>query len=532
MGSRLVPTRSQKGFVATLLFASLISVGSACTAAEPEPIPVILLTVDTLRADHLPAYGYSRNTAPNLTALAADSVVFERAFSPRGKTSPAYASLLTGTYPYRNGVTKLGMRLPGVRVTVAEVLATRDYTRRAFVSSTIMKSAYSNFGQGFEGYDENLPTNEHDRAIFERKGDKTSETILSWLSSGPELPFLFAHWIDPHGPYMAPDRAKTIFSDGPRTHELRERDVPKFQAREGFRFLGEYVDAYDTEIAFVDEAIGSVIRELKAQDLYDRSLIIFTADHGEALGENEVFFRHGWRLHDADVRVPLFVKPPGKKSDGAPKDWKGAVSLVDVFPTVLDYVGVTTVAGLGKIDGISLRPIVEGGGGDAERVVFSDRGPGAVRHLAAHHGEGTLLATGCPRADDERLTDCTLKYYEVGDPGQLKGVTGGQRYAALLPFLQGYAEAIATHEIDTIVERRFSANDFREDHEAELKKKGATPASEKNSAREDSTKPADGGAQDGHQDHHHDHDEPPVDEAPADLSEAEQEALRALGYIE
>lgn len=491
--------RTRIGILAMLGAAACLtqagSTGAEAPSPRPQPVPVILLTVDTLRADHLPFYGYQRATAPHLAELAKESVVFERAFTPRGKTSPAYASMLTGTYPYRNGVTKLGMRLPGVRKTLAELLSQQDYRTAAFVSSTVMKNTYSNFAQGFEVYNEKLPTNEHDRAIFERKADRTAQVVLEWLAESAQspdrdkAPFVFVHWIDPHGPYMAPERAGTVFKDGPRTHELTERDVPKFQAHEGFRFLGEYVDAYDTEIAFVDEAIGDVIAELKARKLYDGALIIFTADHGEALGENDVYFRHGWRLHDADTRVPLLIKPPGGRDGKVAAHWSGAVSLVDVLPTVMDYVGAP--AGQ-KLDGISLKPIVDGRGGDEDRAVFSDRGPGNVRHLAAHHAKGSLLATKCHAPDADRIKGCLVEFFAESDPGQKKPIRDGEFFDALHGPLTAYADAIATHKPDVKIERRFSANDFRHDREEE----GASETGESPEAKSDEEQPTGGkGAQ-------------------------------------
>ena len=401
-------------FLAAILFVS-------CRGNQSPPI--VLLTVDTLRADHLATYGYRRTTDPNLQRLARDAVVFDRAFTPRGKTTPAYASMMTGLYPYRHGVRRLGVELAPENRTLAETLQAHGYTTAGFVSSTVMIARLSSMDQGFRTWDDRMPRRERNRDNYERPAEATSDAVLAWLSSAPRRSLLFVHLIDPHGPYLAPPSASARFSSSGPSHRLMSREVPGHQRIEGRETLADYVDAYDTEVLYADQQLGRIVAALRERGLYDRALVIFTADHGEALGDHDVYFRHGYALYDDCLRVPLLIKPPYGRGPAVAPRWSGAVSLVDIFPTVLDYSGAeVSGAGVdGDVDGVSLRSIVEGRGGDSQRLVYSSRKRSRGSNYGIHHADGSLVAQDCGRddGDAENPWPCSIAYFDAdADPLQ------------------------------------------------------------------------------------------------------------------
>ncbi len=438
-------------------------------AACSKPAPVFLLTIDTLRADHLSSYGYDRQTSPNIDALARDSTVFDSCFAVRGRTTPSYASMMTGLYPYKHGVTSLGIGLAEENLTLAERLTTDGYATSAFVSSTVMIGRLSGLNQGFEVWNDHMPDREANRNNFERTADQTIAGAAVWLGSAPRKSFLFIHLIDPHSPYMPPAPFDTRFQGG-STQPINDRDVHSAARLAGKRTLGQYVSAYDGEIAFADAQLGKLIDGIKAAGLYDDALIIFTADHGESLGEHGSYFRHGTHLHDDTVRVPLMVKPP--RGDGRGRErWHGAVSPIDIVPTVLDYLGVEG-AGDG-IDGTSLRGIVAGRDGDGTRVVFSSTSVGTTTLWAAHRTDGSLIATECPagevggsqgprrpRGREHSRLACGAAYFDTEkDPAHLSPIRTGDAHDRLESALAGKLAAQRVYKRPFKVERLYNPSD-------------------------------------------------------------------------
>jgi arylsulfatase A-like enzyme len=465
--------------------------GEAPTAGEGPP-SVILLTVDTLRADHLPFYGYDRDTAPRLSRLAADAVRFDRAFTTRGKTSPAYASMFTGFQPYRHGVVAIGHRLADANVTVAEVLAANGFQTLGFVSSTVMRGRLSHLHQGFDTWNDELPSRESSRSNYERRAAATTDAVLAGLAAAdPAAPlFLFVHWIDPHGPYAPPADAERRFAGG-AGEPVEMHKVARYQRRKGKPTLSDYVADYDNEIVYVDREIGRVLDRLEELGLYDRSLVLFTADHGEALGEHDVWFRHGFHLHDVTHRVPLLVKPPRARGGG--RDWDGAVSLVDVLPTVLDYLGLALP---GPVEGDSLREIVDHDEGPRERLVFSDLAERREFDRAVHGREGSLWAADCAPSTEAPDGLCSARFVDrASDPGQVRPLRDGPDFERYYAALVGHQAVRKTFDAAPTAERAFRACEGEDCRE--------TPP-------EDAAGKGDSG----------------------DATPEELEALKALGYIE
>jgi choline-sulfatase len=277
---------------------------------------VLLITVDTLRADHLGCYGYQRIKTPNIDALAVDGVQFNRAYAQVPLTLPSHAVILTGTYPMYNTVRDFtGVGLPPSVGILSEAFERHGYVTAAFVSSLVLDGFWG-LRRGFQTYDSvvNAETFESGtRQSPDRIAKETVDRFLRWFDSRPTAkPFLaWLHLYDPHSPYRPPE--------------------PYFS-----QYFGHL---YDGEIAYCDDQIGRVFTALKRTGLYDGTLIIFLSDHGESLGEHGED-EHGLFLYSATLRVPLIVKAPRGVVPGRRKV-DAVVSTIDISPTVLQLVRFT-----------------------------------------------------------------------------------------------------------------------------------------------------------------------------------------------
>lgn len=342
-------------FVASALLAFL----AACNRVPPPPPPVVLVVIDTLRADHLECYGYGRVTAPALCALANDGVLFERAYATRTETVPAISSILTGLYPPLHGVRANYLVLPEGVVTVAEHLKPLGYATGGFVSSFVMIRDFSGFAQGFDLYDDRVRSPEGLRENYERAAPETVDHALAWLAGAGARPFLFLHLIEPHGPYNPPPRYLEKLALPAEGERVPLERIPSSQRLPGVEFVSQFVGRYDGEIAAADAELGRLFARLRASGLYDRSLIVVTADHGESLGEGDVWFSHGERLDDPQARVPLVVKlPAGAARVRAGTRVAEPVSAVDVAPTILAAVGAPPPTD--PFSGTDLVPVARG----------------------------------------------------------------------------------------------------------------------------------------------------------------------------
>ncbi|HKY32362.1 MAG TPA: sulfatase-like hydrolase/transferase, partial [Candidatus Polarisedimenticolia bacterium] len=316
---------------ALLAPAALLAVLSAAGCKEaPPPARVVLVTIDTLRADRLGAYGYGRDISPTIDALAAEGTLFENASSTTPLTGPAHAGILTGRYPLVTGFRNNGSALlaPEER-TLPEVLKERGFRTAAVVSCLVLSSHFG-FDQGFDlYYDEDIHS-ELGRGLWfeERKADKTVDRTLRWIEAEKERPFfVWMHLFDPHHPYDPPG------ADLKSPPEQR----------------------YDDEIAFADRELGRFFDRLRQMDLWDDTLVIVAGDHGEALGEHHERF-HGVFIYQSTMHVPLIVRLPG-----APKGRRVSdlTSIIDIAPTVLAALGMPP---LEQVQGVSLLDAVKGSG--------------------------------------------------------------------------------------------------------------------------------------------------------------------------
>ncbi|MHC4456695.1 MAG: sulfatase-like hydrolase/transferase [Planctomycetota bacterium] len=282
----------------------------SCSKSTSRPIRnVILISIDTCRADYLSCYGYSRKTTPNIDAIADAATLFENVISPIPLTLPAHCSILTGTIPPHHGAhDNFGYWLHGRNVTLAELLKENGFATAAFVSAFILDSQFA-IDQGFETYYDNFNRQPASLGANERRADLTTRLTLDWLDShSDDRFFLFVHYYDPHTAYEPPEPFASKFSD----------------------------NLYAGEIAYTDHYIGRVIEKLKSLGIFDSSLVIITSDHGEMLGEHGED-EHGYFIYQSALKVPLIFKLPGQRK---PQRIKEAVGLVDIAPTVCSLLGI------------------------------------------------------------------------------------------------------------------------------------------------------------------------------------------------
>ena len=290
---------------------------AACGRESRRP-PVVLISIDTLRADHLPAYGYDKVATPAIDALRRDSLLYSEAYSHVPLTLPSHVSLLTGLLPPKNGVRdNLGYTLSPSHSTLATLLKARGYATGAAVSAVVLMSA-TGVSQGFDDFDDRMMTGSTSLSIGEiqRSGYESEKIAEAWIAGHEGSPFFyFLHLYEPHTPYDPPEPFKTRYASSP----------------------------YDGEIATADDIVGQFLRFLRARGLYDRSLVVLLSDHGEGLGDHGED-EHGVLLYRETLHVPLLVKLPRQRRAGERVD--SPVGLVDVAPTVLETAGAPLPADL------------------------------------------------------------------------------------------------------------------------------------------------------------------------------------------
>jgi arylsulfatase A-like enzyme len=298
-------------------------------AADTSDAPVaIVYLVDTLRADHTQPYGYGRDTTPELLRFAADGVVFEQAISHAAWTKPAVGSVLTSLLPGRHRAVQLRDQLDPGLVTIGEMLQAKGFTTGAAIANSVIYSEGTNFEQGFDYYAGLHGAGDRPSKVVEAAG--VVDEALRILDQRRGLPtFLYVHTMDPHVPYTPPAPFDAKYSPAPTAER------PAADPRSDYKEPADrqrLIDQYDGEIAYGDAEFGRFVRELKARGLYDRALIVFTADHGEEFQEHGQF-THGKSVFDELIHVPLVVKFPRGRFAG--RRVARQVQGVDVAPTVL-----------------------------------------------------------------------------------------------------------------------------------------------------------------------------------------------------
>ena len=413
-------------FVFVLLAASVLTCGS-----PPSRWNVLLVTIDTTRADHIGCYGHTGARTPTIDGLAKRGVLFERALATVPITLPSHSSLMTGRVPPAHGVRDNGLFVLGdEQVTLAEHLQEAGYRTGAAIGAFPLTAQFG-IDQGFEFFDDHLGAPYEDlygqrvlpkeRLFFdERPASRVNEAAFPWLDAGADHKgepfFLWLHYFDPHHPHEPPAPYDQLFA-----HEL-----------------------YDGEIAFADEALGAVLDKLEQLGVEDETIVVVTSDHGEGRGEHDES-THSLLAYQSTLHVPLIMSWPGGPQGRRVTPW---VSSVDVVPTVLDLLGLSPPA---EVQGRTLKSLAESEGsegrGDRRRELYAEtlsprlsRGWGELRALLV---DGKKYIHG-PRPE---LFDLDQ------DPRELVDLSARQPdlAGAMRERLQEYLDRNANRELDSAV---------------------------------------------------------------------------------
>ena len=365
---------------------------TTATADRTEPSHIVLISLDTCRADRLGCYGYARAATPHIDAVAAAGILFENVISPVPMTLPAHSSMLTGTIPPYHGVhTNLGYRLGRSNVTLSELLQEEGYTTGAIVAAFVLDSQFG-MNQGFETFDDRFDVEIHNSAIAERRGDEVSRHAVRWLKEHADTKsFLFLHYYDPHDPYAPPEPFASRFS----------------------------ADLYDGEIAYVDHCVGEVIDQLKELGIYDSTLLIITGDHGEMLGSHGEQ-THSYYIYQGAVQVPLIVKLPGVD---ASRRVSSIVGIVDIVPTICGWLGIESPP---IVHGIDLTErLLSDAAANTERAIYCES------VTPTNYDANSLLGVVTGRWKYIQTTRPEL-YDLISDPQESNNLADGESHRAEL----------------------------------------------------------------------------------------------------
>ena len=308
------------GFIVRFLMALLIVLQLSNCQQKPQ-VNVIIITFDTTRADHIGAYGNKNAQTPVLNQLASDGVLYEKSLAPIPITLPSHSSIMTGKVPFAHGVRDNGLfKLASEQETLAEILKAKGYQTAAAIGSFPLTSQFG-INQGFDYFNEHITQKYEDvfgdrtipkeKLFFdERKAAQVNDAIMPWIEDHAQSPFfVWLHYFDPHHPHEPPAPYNQSF-----VHDL-----------------------YQGEIAYADESLGNIIAQLKRLNVYDNSIIVFTSDHGEGMGEHNES-THSLLVYNATLHVPLIVKYPNQKyANSRISNWVGSV---DILPTILKYLNI------------------------------------------------------------------------------------------------------------------------------------------------------------------------------------------------
>lgn len=474
------------------LYAAMMLTGglaSGCSHGPERPPSILLVTIDTLRADHLSAWGYPRQTSPFLDSIAAEGVRFAEAQVQWPKTGPSFASIFTATYPRDNGIVRrVGIPLPDAFRMLAEELRDRGYATRAVISNGALGTDF-NFQQGFDEYVESWRREPADG------GDATGARHVTELAleqaRGLEAKrpfFLWVHYIDPHFPYQPPPRRRHRFQGDAlaRAASSMEIAVHPVLGRRDMRGIGYgqvlaeqtelrfYVARYDAEIAYADEQIRRLWDGLRELGLLEDSVTAVTADHGESLGEHEYFFDHGRFGFQTCLHVPLILHAPERFEPGVVDT---PVGLIDLAPTLLQIAGAELPQGRWMQGRSLLRYLGEEEGRPREpEVVYAEAGyaTGDAWQKVVRWGRWKLLMA--PWQHDNRWIggrgDRFTLYDLQTDPGELHDLKDEQReigkrlHGAMLAWLQREPFDARVEAESGAAERKEMTDETREQLEA------------------------------------------------------------------
>ncbi len=410
---------------------------------------VILIISDALRPDHLGCYGYGRETSPVMDSLAKEGILFKHCYSATSYTKSSVASILTSLYQSIHGMVKANHVLPESLTTLAEILRENGYITSAYVANPQVTAKY-NYDQGFDFFqDYRLPgegklyyiafkffdnivlkfiwlVKKDFQCLPVVKKESDNTKVISWLAKFRHKNFfMFIHYIDPHYPYQPPEPYDKIFPYPAGDKKL------------------EWISLYDGEIRFVNEYLGELFEKLKSWQIYDNTIIIITADHGEAFGEHN-FYDHANTLYQEEIKVPLIIKLNHSLPQG--KVIESQVRSIDIMPTIFDVLGISYS---GELEGKSLLPLIKN---DKEAKVddyifVEEDSKGPFKKAIIKNNEWKLIFAGDKSALKDIMHKGHLELYNLkADPGESRNLVTQEQeiLKEMSGVLEGYIKYCAT----------------------------------------------------------------------------------------
>ncbi len=458
---------------------------------------LLLITLDTFRADHVGALGATGDPTPNLDRLADRGALFTRAYAQIPITGPSHMSILSGTYPWTHDTMANGVAVPNSVPVLPEIARAAGYRTAAFVSAFVLDGVFG-YGRGFQIYDDALlePKGVHDLSTLrvweqlrvrfgsisevERRGDHTVDDAVAWLETvDPDEPFLlWVHLFDPHGPYAPPAPFDRAYYDGdPRdpahTTMATATGVAEYMkpSLAGVTDLAWPVAQYKGEVAFTDQQLGRLLDTLAGAGRAGDTVVLVVGDHGESLVEHDYYFNHGAHLYDPSTRVPMVLVAPGRIPAGARVD--DIVENVDLLPTLLPLLGLPAP---GELPGSDLAPLTRGepaGDGQAWTICFDREANKAkdafMRYRRVGIRSGSMSFVYREEGPEEL-------YDLAADPGEEINLAARADQGYLVQLLSERAEAIlasagsgaqdrASGELGAGIEERLRSLGYIEDDE-------------------------------------------------------------------
>ncbi len=387
---------------------------------EAPRLNILIIAVDTLRADHLGCYGYERSTSPETDRLAARGVLCERCMSSAPWTLPSFATIFTSLHPTQHGATVVKSHMRDSFPTLAGILKENGYATGAIVNAPALKPA-NGVARGFDFY--------HMTPLDGRDADGTTRDALEWIDGVEDGPFfMFAHYFDPHLSYSPPYPYNRLYFPGYQGRIGASFNLEGFSRVRDSMFVQlqelkdddwrQIVALYDGEIAFTDSAVGELLRGLNDRGLLENTLIVFLSDHGEEFFEHGGF-EHGHSLYDELIHVPLIFSLPG----GLPRDvrLKRQVRLLDVAPTILDILDIPVEP---HFEGTSLEPLLTGRGDVSP--VGKDLLPAEAAYAEAmmHSTEQKCISVYPWKLVTRMMTEEKTLFNLEADPDEMHDLTG------------------------------------------------------------------------------------------------------------